>query len=152
MAVSCNITRAWSSGQTLKMANDEKRPTPIRSDGTAEFFDAAKHGEFMLQHCESCDQFSFTGYKYCPSCYATTEWRRSDGSATVKSFAIVTASSLGGFKKLLPYAVAAAVLDDGPTLSLRYDGEVGEISIGQKVRIAFDGSDADEATPVWIAS
>lgn len=134
------------------MANDEKRPTPIRTDGTADFFVAAKRGEFVLQHCSKCDQFSFSGYKYCPSCYATTEWRHSDGTATVKSFAIVTESSLGGFRKLLPYAVAAAVLDDGPILSLRYDGEVGDISIGQKVRIAFDGSDADEATPVWIAS
>lgn len=134
------------------MASDEKRPTPIRTDGTADFFDAAKRGDFMLQHCGSCEQFSFTGYKYCPACYSTTEWRRSDGIATVKSFAIVTQSSLDGFRKLLPYAVAAAVLDDGPTLSLRYVGDFEKIAIGKKVKIAFDDGDTDEATPVWVAS
>lgn len=134
------------------MAKDDKRPTPIRTDSTADFFDAARHGEFMLQHCGNCDQFSFTGYKYCPACYAATEWRHSDGNATVKSFAIVTQSSLDGFRKLLPYAVAAAVLDDGPVLSLRYDGEVGNIAIGQKVKIAFEDNGPDEATPVWVAS
>ena len=150
--VSCSITQAWFWGRTLKMANDEKRPTPIRTDGTADFFDAAKRGEFMLQHCGNCDQFSFTGYKYCPNCYSKTEWRHSDGTATIKSLAIVTESSLGGFRNLLPYAVAAAVLDDGPTISLRYEGEVEKISIGQKVKIAFEDGNTAEATPVWIAS
>jgi len=133
------------------MASDEKRPTPIRTDGTADFFEAAKHGEFMLQHCGKCDQFSFTGYKYCPNCYATTEWRHSEGIAIVKSFAIVTESGHIGFRSLLPYAVAKAVLDDGPTLSLRYDGDVGNIAIGQKVKVAFADSESNEATPVWVA-
>lgn len=132
------------------MASDEKRPSPIRTDGTAGFFEAAKHGEFSLQHCGKCDQFSFTGYKYCPNCYATTEWRPSKGIATVKSFAIVPESSLGGFKELLPYAVVNAVLKEGPILSLRYDGEAANVAIGQKVKIAFDDSGSDEATPVWV--
>jgi uncharacterized OB-fold protein len=133
------------------MPRDEKRPTPIRTDGTADFFDAAKRGEFMLQHCGNCDQFSFTGYRYCPNCYAKTEWRHSDGIATVKSFAVVTESSHDGFKKLLPYAVATAVLGEGPTLSLRYDGEAGNIAIGQNVKVAFQDNGPDEATPVWVA-
>jgi len=131
------------------MASDEKRPSPIRTDGTAGFFEAAKHGEFSLQYCGQCEQFSFTGYKYCPHCYATTDWRPSEGIATVKSFAIVPESSLGGFKELLPYAVVNAVLSEGPILSLRYDGEAADVAIGQKVKIAFDDSGSDETTPVW---
>lgn len=133
------------------MAKEEKRPIPIRTDGTAGFFEAAKHGKFSLQYCGKCDQFSFTGYKYCPNCYATTEWRSSEGIATVKSFAIVTESGHGGFKPLLPYAVATAVLSEGPTLSLRYDGEAANIRIGQQVKVAFDDNGPDdEATPVWV--
>jgi uncharacterized OB-fold protein len=135
------------------MPNDESKPVPISTHGTATFFKRAKRGELALQYCMKCNKWNLSGYKYCPFCLSLTEWRQSKGLGRISSFAIVRETSHIGFKSLLPYVIADVKLTEGPELKLRVKGcDPNKIFIGQKVRIDFVHSDSNETTPVWIVS
>lgn len=126
------------------------RPTPIRTAGTSIFFDGAKSGKLMLQHCLKCHQFNLSGYQFCPNCFNPTEWITSEGLGRISTFSIVTETSHLGFEELLPYVVAEVTLHEGPTLSLRVVGCNPEsVAIGQQVQMGFLNEGASEATPIW---
>ena len=132
------------------MKQSEIRPLLIRTAGTTTFFDGAKRGELMLQHCQKCGQYNLSGYHFCPVCLSTIEWCHSDGSGQINSFSIVYESSHPGFKELLPYAVAEVTLSEGPILSLRVAGaEPGEVTTGQQVKVEFLDDERGESVPVW---
>ncbi len=132
------------------MKEIEVRPTPIRTAGTATFFDRAKMGELMLQHCQNCQKFNLCGHHYCPACLSANSWKHSEGLGQIVSFSIVRESSHAGFKELRPYAVAEVSLSEGPMLKLRVIGSTPDkIFIGQQARMDFLHDEHGEATPVW---
>ena len=156
--VECSsTTQVWSSVQPFSkevenqtMKKREVRPVPIRTEGTSAFFDSAKRGELILQHCRECNRFNLTGYLFCPYCLSATEWCHSEGLGRISSFSIVAESSHPGFKDLLPYAVAEVTLSEGPKLNLRIVGAKPEnIFIGQQVNMDFLDEGGRESTPVW---
>ena len=157
MAACSNITQVWSLEQLLDKNENEQtmtpqntRPTPIRTEGTSTFFDAAKNGELLLKHCQECHQFNLTGHRFCPHCFSMTEWCPSKGIGRISSFSIVSESSHAGFKDLVPYTIAEVTLSEGPSLNLRVVGVKPEnIFIGQQVKVDFLDSDVGETTPVW---
>jgi uncharacterized protein len=131
------------------MKPKESRPLPIRTTGTSAFFDGAKNGTLMLQHCQSCRRINLSGHLYCPVCLAATEWRPSEGLGQIASFSIVRESSHAGFKRFLPYAVAEVTLSEGPTLKLRVvGGDPEKLYIGQQVKVDFLDDELGESTPV----
>ena len=132
------------------MTRHEPKPLPIRTAETSTFFDKAKCGELMLQHCNNCNEFNLSGYRYCPSCFFATEWQPSEGLGRISSFAIVRESSHAGFRNFVPYAVAEVTLSEGPILNLRVVGcEPEDVFIGQRVKVDFVDDESGESTPVW---
>ncbi len=132
------------------MSQIESKPSAIRTEGTAAFFDGAKRGQLMIQYCSNCGRYNVCGHHYCPCCFSPTEWRPSAGLGKVRSFSIVHLSTQPGFKSELPYAVAQVELQEGPSLSLRVIGkDATNILFGQKLRIEFLDDGRNEVTPVW---
>ncbi len=132
------------------MSQTESKPSPIRTEGTAAFFEGAKSGQLMIQFCSSCEGYNIYGHHFCPYCFSPTEWRPSVGLGKVRSFSIVHLCSHSGFKNELPYAVAEVELQEGPSLSLRVIGKDAiDIRIGQTLRVEFPDDGRNEMTPVW---
>jgi uncharacterized OB-fold protein len=132
------------------MSQTASKPSPIRTPGTNAFFDGAKRGQLMIQHCRSCERYNIYGHYYCPYCLSQSEWRPSVGVGKVSSFVIVRHCTHPGFKDELPYAVAEVQLEEGPSLSLRVVGKDAiDIRIDQMLKIDFLGAGNSEVTPVW---
>ncbi|WP_175687524.1 zinc ribbon domain-containing protein [Burkholderia multivorans] len=52
------------------------KPVPVRNAITAEFFEGARQGQLMLQHCAHCGHYSLHSGKYCPRCLGELGWVR----------------------------------------------------------------------------
>ena len=59
-----------------------------RDDATAEFLDAAAHGEFLIQRCGACGRHSGPQAQQCHACGATElSWVPASGRATIVTWA-----------------------------------------------------------------
>ncbi|MDH3581638.1 MAG: OB-fold domain-containing protein [Hyphomicrobiales bacterium] len=132
------------------MNQTERKPSPIRTEGTDVFFDGLNRGQLMIQFCRNCEQYNISGHHFCPCCFAQTQWRPSEGLGKVVSYSIVHLCTHTGFKSELPFAVAEVALREGPSLSLRVIGEdANNIRIGQELKVEILDDGRNEATPVW---
>ena len=77
-------------------------PSPIRTPNTAEFFDAARRGEFVLQQCVECGKFQLQDERYCNQCYSDTGWVPASGRGVVETFTVVPEAGHPAFAEFLP--------------------------------------------------
>lgn len=68
------------------MSQTVGRPIPVADELSAPFFDGAREGRLMLQHCTACDRWSFPVRERCPHCFAAKlEWQARDAAACIPS-------------------------------------------------------------------
>jgi enoyl-CoA hydratase len=120
--------------------NPDKKPLPAPSELTRPFWDAAKRGELLVQHCRSCGHFQHPPRPQCEACWSTElEWHRCSGKGTVYSCTVAHRPTTSGFSKEAPYSVAIVELDEGPRLTSNVVGcPPAEVQIGQRVQALFD--------------
>jgi enoyl-CoA hydratase len=120
--------------------NPNKKPLPTPSALTKPFWDAARRGELLVQHCGSCGHFQHPPRPQCEVCWgADLEWHRCSGKGTVYSCTVAYRPTTPGFGTEVPYAVAIVELDEGPRLTTNVVGcPPGEVRIGQRVEVLFD--------------
>ena len=60
------------------MAEAKKYPTPVTNPETAQFWEAAKAGKFMIKRCTACGEPHYFPRSICPFCFSDkTEWEES---------------------------------------------------------------------------
>jgi uncharacterized OB-fold protein len=116
------------------------KPVPVPDEISAPFFDGAREGRLMLQHCAACDGWSFPVRERCPHCFAAKlQWRPSSGRGTLYTFAIMHQVMNPGFASSVPYNVSQIDLEEG----VRMVSNVVEVAndalqIGMKLEVFFD--------------
>lgn len=96
---------------------DSSRVHPLVTAAQAPFHEALRDGRLLLPACASCTRMRLPGFPRCPWCgHAETTWREHAGRGRVHSWTRYHRSFMSEFDALVPYAVAAVALDDGPTL------------------------------------
>lgn len=67
------------------------RPLPrFYSEGSREFYDAAKKHELRIQQCAKCGRFRFPPQPMCPQCHSLdSRWTRVSGRGTIHTFTVV---------------------------------------------------------------
>jgi uncharacterized protein len=132
-----------------------------RDQATAEFFDAAAAGQFLVRRCPA-GHFSEPAAAQCTTC-ATTDlhWVPAGGGATLVSWA-VTWTRPPGTEPPLRTVLVIGELDEGPwwwtqlATGAAGDGgpgagdEVG-LTTGQRLRLEFRRADGEhEPVPVFV--
>ena len=93
------------------MAEAKKYPTPVTNPETAQFWEAAKAGKFMIKRCTACGEPHYFPRSICPFCFSDkTVWEESSGEATIYTYSLMRKSPTG------PYAIAYVTLKEGPSL------------------------------------
>jgi uncharacterized protein len=122
------------------MSQIVSKPVPIPDEISTPFFDGARAGKLMLQHCTACDGWSFPVRERCPHCFAAKlHWRQSSGRGTLYTFAIMHQVMNPGFASSVPYNVAQIDLEEGVRMVSNVVGIANDaLRIGMKLEVFFD--------------
>src|ERR1700733_16242459 len=131
------------------MSQAVSKPTPIPDEISAPFFDGAREGRLMLQHCGSCNQWSFPVRERCPHCFAAElEWRQASGRGSLYTFTIMHQVMNPAFAPSVPYNVAQIDLVEGVRMTSNIVGIGNDaLRIGMPVEVVFEAADADVRIP-----
>ena len=119
------------------MAEAKKYPVPVTNPETAQFWEAAKQGKFLIKRCTPCGEPHYFPRSICPFCFSDkTVWEESSGEATIYTFSLMRKSPTG------PYAIAYVTLKEGPSLQTNIvDCDMDKLKIGQKVKVVWKPTD-----------
>ncbi len=122
------------------MSQTVTRPIPVPDEISAPFFDGARQGRLMLQHCTACDGWSFPVRERCPHCFAAAlEWRAASGRGTLYTFAVMHQVMNPGFAGAVPYNVSQVDLDEGVRMISNVVGTPNDrLRIGMKLEAVFE--------------
>jgi uncharacterized protein len=118
---------------------------PAKSSAAAAWWDGAKRGVLVLQHCEDCGAITHPPNAACTTCLSTSQrYEAASGQGEVYSYTVTTRPMHEEFVADAPYVVAYVRLDEGVTIAtwLR-DVEPGPDLIGKRVRAVFERIDDD---------
>ncbi|KQW22624.1 DNA-binding protein [Afipia sp. Root123D2] len=124
-----------------------KFPAPTANPETAQFWDAAKQGKFLIMRCTACNEPHYFPRSICPFCGSDkTVWEESKGEGVIYSYSLMRKSANG------PYAIGYVTLDEGPSLVTNFvDCDLSSLKIGQRVKVVFkptDGAPLPFFTPI----
>jgi uncharacterized OB-fold protein len=94
-----------------------ERPLPPMNAWSEPFWQAAREGRLIIQHCHACDRNIFYPRLACPFCFADQpEWIEACGRGTVYSFSVVENNSPSAFLADMPFVIAIVRLEEGVQL------------------------------------
>lgn len=116
------------------------KPVPVPDEISAPFFEGARAGRLMLQHCGACGRWSFPVRERCPHCLAAAlEWRAASGRGTLYTFAIMHQVMNPGFAGDVPYNVAQVDLAEGVRMVANVTGVANDrLRVGMALEAVFE--------------
>ena len=122
-----------------------------RDDATAEFLDAAAHGEFLIQRCGACGRHSGPQAQQCHACGAAElSGVPAAGAATIVSWTIAHGRPAAD-GSVATTVLAIAELAEGPWWwsQIVEVADPGQLTAGLPLRISFEQPDGSEPIPVF---
>lgn len=118
-------------------------PDPMPSAETLPFWDAAKHGKFLLRRCVDCGKSHWYPRETCPFCAGQAEWVEGSGKGTIYSLSVM--------RRAEPvYVMAYVTLDEGPTMMTNIVGaNPDSLRIGDAVTVRFQSTQGGFALPCF---
>jgi uncharacterized OB-fold protein len=103
---------------------------------SAPFWEAASHGQLVLQRCDACMRVVWYPRAICPGCGATTlTWTPAAGIGTVYAASVHHRAPRPELAPLTPYAIVLVDLDEGVRMMARAAVDDAEsIAVGQRMR------------------
>jgi uncharacterized protein len=119
-----------------------------RDDATAEFFDAAAAGQFLLRRCPD-GHYSEPAAALCTTCGAALAgWAASAGRASLVSWAVTWADT-GQAEEPTATVLVIGELDEGPWWwSQLLDADPAQLKVGARLVVAF-APGGSEMVPVF---
>ena len=122
------------------MSQTATKPVPVPDEISAPFFDGARQGKLMLQHCTSCDRWSFPVRERCPHCFAAAlEWKAASGKGTLYTYTIMHQVMNPGFASSVPYNVSQVDLAEGVRMIANVVGIANtDLKPGMALEVVFE--------------
>src|SRR3954447_5608159 len=122
------------------MSQIAMKPVPVPDESSAPFFNGAREGKLLLQHCSGCDRWSFPVRERCPHCFAARlEWRQASGRGTLYTFTVMHQVMNPGFASAAPYNVAQVDLEEGVRMTSNVVGVSNDqLRIGMPLEAIFE--------------
>lgn len=96
---------------------DSSRIRPLATAETAPYREGLSEGLLKLQVCGNCGAARTAGFPRCPWCqHPQSEWQSHTGCGRVHSWTRYHRAFMPEFESIVPYAVAAIRLGNGPIL------------------------------------
>lgn len=124
--------------------------TPAKANGDSiGYWTAAAEGRLEFQRCTACGHVQFPPRHQCATCWSPDlEPIVSSGRGVIESVTIVRRAPLPAFRDLVPYAVAAVAVKEGPRMMTNVVGEGAlDAAIGDTVRVVFSPDASGRTLP-----
>jgi uncharacterized OB-fold protein len=121
------------------------KPTPL----TQPFWDAAREGKLLVQHCLACARKFFRPEIACAHCRSRDwQWAESNGRGTLYSFSVMHRSPSPAFKA--PLIFAAVEMNEGWTLFSNLIGlDTEDAAIGMALEVYFHKVSDELTVPLF---
>ena len=131
-----------------------KKPIPTVTPEMAPFYEGARRGELMMQHCRGCGAYRFPPRELCSQCLSKdSDWLPVSGRGEVFTFNVMHQVYHPGFAGEVPYAVVLIKLVEGPKLTSNLVGVAPkDIRIGMPVRVTFEKISDEITLPKFVAA
>ena len=105
---------------------------------SAKFWEAARNGRLVIQHCTNCGQLRHYPRLLCSQCFSDQcAWTEASGEGTVHSWTVAHHAFHPAFADELPYTLVTVDLKEGVRALGRWrEGQTP--TIGQAVRCRFE--------------
>lgn len=116
------------------------KPLPAISSLSQPYWEALRHRELRMQHCDGCDRVWFPPSPLCPRCWSRKyTWAKLSGRGRVNSWVVFHQAYFKAYEHDIPYNVAEVELDEGPRVLSNLVGIANnQIRAGMPVEIVFD--------------
>jgi uncharacterized OB-fold protein len=103
------------------------------------FWDAARDGRLVFQHCDDCGYVRWPAAGVCPECLSReATWAQVAGTGTLWSFVVYHRAYAPSLKEQVPYPVAFVELDCGVRLLSRLaDVDPAKAEAGMPVAVRY---------------
>jgi uncharacterized OB-fold protein len=132
----------------------ENRPRPRPTATSKEYWRSAAQGTLAIQRCKACRRWNHPPVVACSACGSQAlAFEPVAGSGAIHQLVLVRQSRLDGFETRTPYLVAAVELDEQSRLAVVANiitDEIGQVQVGQRVRVSFEQIDADLSLPQFV--
>lgn len=119
------------------------RPLPRIDRDHAEWWEALRRHELLVQECPQCGERVFPPQPLCPHCRSLERgWRKSSGRGTIESWVIVHRPSHPWFADKVPYAAVLVRMEEGFRVIGSIDCPLEALRDGLPVEAGFE--DVDE--------
>lgn len=131
------------------------RPVPVPDEVSAPYWAAAADRTLVIARCSRCQQLSHPPDVVCPRCHhddPAFAFEAVSGRGAICSWVVLRQSFLPGFEGDLPIVLVDVALDEQDDVRLigrLLDGVDAPMSIGDRVRVAFEDVDAGLAVPAF---
>ncbi len=144
-----------SSASTVSPAPERPMPTPTRE--SQPYWDGLREGRFMLQHCSACGRPRHYPRPVCAHCFSMeSEFKEAPLGGKVHAWTVCHHPFNFFFKAQVPYIVALVDMDAGGGETIRVNAPLrgvkeADLSIGFRVRMAFEAADKEVVLPYFVA-
>jgi uncharacterized OB-fold protein len=127
-----------------------EKTIPVPTDRDRPYWEGARGGKLVLQHCVQCGLISAQPRVVCPKCHGVDfEWKPVSGRGVIHSYSIARQTTQPGFADELPFVVVHVQIREEPTCYVTTNLLVDEsdydrLDIGLEVLVDFE--DRGEAT------
>ena len=128
-----------------------KKPLPVISGETRQFWKACKKGVLLIQHCSLCESYQFYPRALCANCWNTdVTWVESKGEGHIWTYTVTYQNRTAGFVDEIPYIVALVLLKEGVKLFTNIiDCNPKDVEIGMEVRVKFVTANDQVSVPYF---
>ena len=115
------------------------KPLPVLDDLNRPYWEAAREGRLLLQHCTNCGLFQFFPRPYCLRCSSgDLAWKGASGNGRLHTFSVVQRTADAAFADDVPYVFAVVELEEGPHMTVNVvDTPLHELRPDMPVTIVF---------------
>jgi uncharacterized OB-fold protein len=114
------------------------------------FWQAAREGRLVAQHCTNCGHWQYPALPVCAGCLEQSlNWDPVTPRGTIWSFATYHRAFHPGFKGDLPYTVGIIETPEGVRFTGRLLGDKEAFAVGAPVKVKFVAQTDDFTLPMW---
>jgi uncharacterized OB-fold protein len=117
-----------------------EKPIPQPDAVTGPFWEAARQGRLLVQHCPGCGAHQFYPQASCRKCLSEElDWVDAKGEGTIYAYTVIHRAPSRPFAPDVPYTVALVDLDEGcRMISNIVDVPPEDVRVGMPVEVVFE--------------
>lgn len=127
-----------------------KKPLPLPTQDTREYWEGCRRHELLIQRCRECGVFRFYPRPMCPDCNSLEcEWVKAGGKGRVYSWTVAVRQFHPAFE--VPYVIAIVELEEGVRMTTNViNCKPEELYVGMPVEVVFEDVTEETTIPKFV--